>query len=624
MLTQAFVYLCAAVLAVPFAKRLGLGSVLGYLIAGVAIGPYALGLVGEKGADVMHASELGVVMMLFLIGLELQPSLLWQMRRPILGLGGSQVLGTTVVVAALALALGYTLPVALTVGMIASASSTAIVLQSLSEKGLLRGEGGQASFAVLLFQDIAVIPMLAVLPLLAVSGADGVAVGAHGAERPGWVQALLILGAVGGIVAGGRFLVRPFFRMLARTRLREIFTAAALLLVVGIAVLMEKVGLSPALGTFLAGVVLAESEYRHELESDIEPFKGLLLGLFFISVGATIDFGLIMANPQGVAALVAGLFAVKMVVLYVLGRVFGLARPARWLLTFAVSQGGEFAFVLLSVALGARVLLPEVAGTLVAVVALSMLVTPLVLMAFERLVAPRLAQPEGEARAADELPAHEAPIVVAGYGRFGQITGRLLRGRGFHTTVLDLDVELLETLGRVGVKAYYGDASRLELLHAAGCERARLFVLAVDEVEKSLEIAGTVRKHFPKLRIIARARNREHYYALRRLGVTDIFRETFGSAVDAGAAALVALGHRSHQARRIAAAFRAHDEATLERLSDLWNPDDQSAYFAAAKRAREDVEALLRGDLRPEDATDLGWDTASLRADLGARPPPSA
>lgn len=630
MLTQAFVYLCAAVLAVPFAKRLGLGSVLGYLIAGVAIGPYALALVGEKGADVMHASELGVVMMLFLIGLELRPSLLWQMRRPILGLGGGQVVVTTALVAAIALALGFDWKMGLAMGMILAASSTAIVLQSLSEKGLMRSEGGQASFSVLLFQDIAVIPMLAVMPLLAMAGAAGggpgaevaaAAADAHGAAsaaRPGWLQGLMVLGAVGGIVVGGRFLVKPVFRMLAETRLREIFTAAALLLVVGIAVLMEVVGLSPALGTFLAGVVLAESEYRHELESDIEPFKGLLLGLFFISVGATIDFGLIGARPAIVAGLVAGLFAVKMVVLYGLGRVFGLSRAARWLLTFALSQGGEFAFVLLAFALSAKVLPAEVAGTLVAVVALSMLVTPLVLIAYERLVAPRLASAT-PAREADHIPAHESPVVIAGYGRFGQIAGRLLRARGIETTVLDLDASLVDTLGRVGVKVYYGDASRLDLLHAAGCGRARLFLLAVDEMEKSLEIARTVKHEFPTLRILARARNREHYHELRKLGITQIFRETFGSALDAGVAALVALGHRSHQARRIAATFRAHDEATLEKLADLWNADDESAYFAAAKRAREEVEKLLRGDVVPEDPADAGWDTASLRADFGKR-----
>ncbi len=623
MLTQAFVYLCAAVLAVPFAKRLGLGSVLGYLIAGVAIGPYALALVGEKGADVMHASELGVVMMLFLIGLELRPSLLWQMRRPILGLGGGQVVVTTALVAAIALALGFDAKMGLAIGMILAASSTAIVLQSLSEKGLMRSEGGQASFSVLLFQDIAVIPMLAVMPLLAMAGAGGeAAVDAHGAAaaaRPGWLQGLMVLGAVGGIVVGGRFLVRPVFRLLAETRLREIFTAAALLLVVGIAVLMEVVGLSPALGTFLAGVVLAESEYRHELESDIEPFKGLLLGLFFISVGATIDFGLIAARPAIIAGLVAGLFAVKMVVLYGLGRVFGLSRPARWLLTFALSQGGEFAFVLIAFALGARVLPTEVAGTLVAVVALSMLVTPLVLIAYERLVAPRLAS-TAPAREADHIPSHDAPVVIAGYGRFGQIAGRLLRARGIETTVLDLDASLVDTLARVGVKVYYGDASRLDLLHAAGCGRARLFILAVDEMEKSLEIARTVKHEFPDLRILARARNREHYHELRKLGITQIFRETFGSAIDTGVAALVALGHRSHQARRIAATFRAHDEATLEKLADLWNADDESAYFAAAKRAREEVESLLRGDVaREEGPADPGWDTESLRADFGGR-----
>lgn len=598
MLTQAFVYLCAAVLAVPFAKRLGLGSVLGYLIAGVAIGPYALGLVGEKGADVMHASELGVVMMLFLIGLELQPSLLWQMRRPILGLGGSQVLGTTVVVAALALALGYTLPVALTVGMIASASSTAIVLQSLSEKGLLRSEGGQASFAVLLFQDIAVIPMLAVLPLLAVSGADGVAVGAHGAERPGWVQALLILGAVGGIVAGGRFLVRPFFRMLAQTRLREIFTAAALLLVVGIAVLMEKVGLSPALGTFLAGVVLAESEYRHELESDIEPFKGLLLGLFFISVGATIDFGLIMANPQGIAALVAGLFAVKMVVLYVLGRVFGLSRPARWLLTFAVSQGGEFAFVLLSVALGARVLLPEVAGTLVAVVALSMLLTPLLLVGLDRWQARHVARRGSDPLAHDLHEEQHAPVIIAGFGRYGQIVGRLLLANGLQATVLEHDAEQVEGLRKFGWRVFYGDATRLDLLRTAGAERAKVLVVAIDDVDQGLALVDLARAHFPGLNIVARARNAQHWYELNRRGVKHIERETFDSALMSGRSVLEHLGFLPHQARTLAMRYRRHNIAQLHQLAPHYG--DEARLVALAKAGRQQLEAMFAQERQRE------------------------
>jgi len=615
MLIQAFVYLCAAVLTVPIAKRLGLGSVLGYLIGGVIIGPFALGLVGHEGHDVMHAAEFGVVMMLFMIGLELRPSVLWQLRRPILGLGGLQVVVTALAVGAMGIALGLDVKPAMAIGMILSSSSTAIVLQSLSEKGLMKSEGGQAAFSVLLFQDIAVIPMLAIFPLLAASSG---AVETAEPTRPGWLQGLLVLGAVGGIVVGGRFVVRPVFRFLAETRLREVFTAAALLLVVGIAVLMELVGLSAALGTFLAGVVLAESEYRHELESDIEPFKGLLLGLFFISVGAGIDFHLIIERPLMIAGLVVALVGVKLAVLYTLGRVFKLDRSARWLLAFALAQGGEFAFVLFAFALGVNVLTPELANPLVAVVALSMLATPLLLIVFERIIAPRLAskarKPE---RTADHIPEHGAGVVIAGFGRFGQICGRLLRARGIETTVLDIDVDLLDTLGRVGVSAYYGDASRLELLHAAGCEKARLFILAVDEMEKSLQIAATVRKHFPHLRILARARNREHFHELRKLGIQQIFRETFASAIDTGVAALIALGYRAHHARRMAHQFRVHDEETLEKLASVYGDDD--AYFAAARRAREEMERLLRGDGTDavDPTRDAAWDAESLRADLG-------
>jgi voltage-gated potassium channel Kch len=382
---------------------------------------------------------------------------------------------------------------------------------------------------------------------------------------------------------------------------------------------MEKVGLSPALGTFLAGVVLAESEYRHELEGDIEPFKGLLLGLFFISVGATIDFGLIAELPGRIAGLVVALFVVKMAVLAALARGFRLSPTAGWLFTFALSEGGEFAFVLVGFAAASGVFDARLAGTVNAVVALSMLVTPLVLMAHERWIAPRVAG-RGAARAADEIPHHANPVVIAGYGRFGQIAGRLIRARGVETVVLDLDASLIDTVGRAGVKVYYGDAARLELLHAAGCARARLFILAVDEVEKSLEIAAMVRKHFPALPIIARARNREHYYGLRKLGIRTIIRETFGSALDAGVAALVELGHRAHQARRLAARFKAHDEETLEKQVALWDDEDETAYFIAARRAREEVAKLLRDDdAYAEEHHDAAWDTESLRAAVRER-----
>ena len=616
MLAQAFIYLLAAIVMVPIAKRLGLGSVLGYLLAGVALGPFALGLIGKEGADVMHFAEFGVVMMLFLVGLELRPELLWRLRRPILGLGGLQVVGTSIAFAGAALAVGHGARPAVAVGLIFAGSSTAIALQSLAEKGLLKSEGGQAAFSVLLFQDIAVIPMLALFPLLAAPGAPGAAA-APG--RPGWQQALLVLGAVVVIVVGGRYVMRPVFRFLAETRLREVFTAAALALVIGIALLMGAVGLSPALGTFLAGVVMADSEYRHELESDIEPFKGLLLGVFFIAVGSSIDFSLIASRPLMILGAVAGLMIGKLLILLGIGKVMGLERRARAVLAMSLAQGGEFAFVLVSFAVQSRVLTTALAGPLVAIVAVSMLLTPLVLLALERVVLPRMsAGLKKEERQHDEPQAHEGGVVIAGFGRFGQIVGRFLRASGIPTTVLDLDPAMVDLLRRLGLSVHYGDASRLDLLHAAGCERARLFVLAVDEPEKSNEIATTVRKHFPHLPILARARSRQHYYQLTKIGAEMIIRETFGSAIELGELALRRLGYRAHQARRMAVEFRRHDEASIRHLASLLG-QDQTVLFAAARQALEEQEKLLREEAHHPFNTDVAWDTDTLRTEGASR-----
>jgi monovalent cation:proton antiporter-2 (CPA2) family protein len=617
LLAQAFVYLAAAVLVVPIAKRLGLGSVLGYLLAGVALGPFMLGLVGHEGQDVMHFAEFGVVMMLFLVGLELKPSLLWSLRRPILGLGGAQVVATSVAVAAVAMALGQPWRAALAIGLVLAGSSTAIVLQSLNEKGLLRSEGGQATFSVLLFQDIAVIPMLALFPLLAMPGTE-VAARAAG-DLPAWQQAVRVFAAVVAIVMSGRFVVRPFFRALAKTGLREIFTAAALALVIGITLLMQAVGLSPALGTFLAGVVLAESEYRHELESDIEPFKGLLLGVFFIAVGASIDFHLIASQPIFVASAVVALIGVKLLVLLGLGWLFGLGRSGQLLLAFALAQGGEFAFVLFSFAQQTRVLSAATVGPLVAVVALSMAATPLLLLVYERVLLPRLTGSEPE-READEIEAQDGSVVIAGYGRFGQIIGRLLRSSGVTATVLDLDAEIVDVILRLGQKVYYGDASRLELLRAAGCERARLLIVAVDEPEKVMEIVQTAKRHFPTLPLLARARGRIEYYQLRQAGVETVIRETFGSALMAGTAALRTLGLRAYQAERLTQAFRHHDEAAAASLEALYGKDkDQKVYFAAARAALQETERLMKGEGKRPFAVDDGWDNEPLRADVTSR-----
>jgi monovalent cation:proton antiporter-2 (CPA2) family protein len=592
-LYQAFIYLLAAIVAVPIAKRLGLGSIIGYLAAGAIIGPHALRFV-EGGGDVMHFAEIGVVMMLFVIGLELRPALLWQMRRPILGLGGLQVVGTALVLGAVAIAVGLPLKSSLAVGLILAMSSTAIVLQSLEERGLMKTPGGEASFAVLLFQDIAIIPILALMPLLAVGSATNATHSGLIGNLPGWGQALVVVAAVAIIVLAGRFVLRPFFRYIADTRLREMFTATALFIVLGIALLMQKLGLSPALGTFVAGVVLAESEYRVQLEADIEPFKGLLLGLFFISVGASIDFNLIAQRPGTIAAIVALLLALKFVVLLVLGRVFKLRSADGMLFAFALAQGGEFAFVLFSFAAQNAVLPPETANLLIASVALSMATAPLLLIIEEKVVRPIFQKCEPE-RPADEIDEHDNPVILAGFGRFGHIVGRLLRANGFGTTVLDHDADQVETLARYGMKSFYGDASRIDLLEAAGAHKAKLFVLAIDDEAKALQIIRTVKHEFPNLKILARATSRQHAYEILRLGVNQVYRETLGSALDLSIDALTELGMDERRAHRVAQLFRKHDEASVREMAKL--PDDDEEYVSIARKHIENLERALQSDV---------------------------
>jgi monovalent cation:proton antiporter-2 (CPA2) family protein len=599
-LYQAFIYLLAAIVAVPLAKRLGLGSVIGYLLAGAVIGPYALRFV-EGGGDVMHFAEFGVVMMLFVIGLELRPALLWQMRRPILGLGGLQVIGTAFVIGSLAVWLGLPWKSSFAIGLILAMSSTAIVLQSLGERGVMKTPGGEAAFAVLLFQDIAVIPILALMPLLAAgSGATPAHSGMIG-NLPGWEQALLVVAAVAIIVFAGRFLLRPFFRYIAGTRLREMFTATALFIVVGIALLMQKLGLSPALGTFMAGVVLAESEYRVQLEADIEPFKGLLLGLFFISVGASIDFSLIAQRPGTIAAIVAGLIALKFLVLLSLGRLFQLRAAEGMLFAFALAQGGEFAFVLFSFATQNAVLPVEIANLLVASVALSMAAAPMLLAVEEKLVRPQFQKCKPE-RPADEIDEHDNPVILAGFGRFGHIVGRLLRANGFGTTVLDHDADQVALLGRFGMKSFYGDASRLDLLEAAGARNAKLFVLAIDDEAKALQIIGTVQREFPGLKILARATSRQHAYEILRLGVNQVYRETLGSALDLSIDALRELGMEERRAHRVAEIFREHDEASVREMAQL--RDDDEDYVSIARKHIENLERALQSDVEMRAESD--------------------
>jgi monovalent cation:proton antiporter-2 (CPA2) family protein len=596
LLTQALVYLAAGVVSVPVAKRLGLGSVLGYLIAGVLIGPFALNLVGAQ-VEVGRFAEFGVVILLFLIGLEVRPALLWRMRTTIFGLGLTQLLGTAALVAGASLAVGLDWRVGAAVGLILAMSSTAIVLQSLEEKGTRQGPVGEASFGVLLFQDLAVIPLFALLPLLAPAGIAAPESAAHAMSLirllPGWAQALAQLSAVAFVVVGGRYLTRPLFRFIAAARLREIFTASALLLVIAVAALMELVGLSPALGAFLAGVVLADSEFRRELETDIEPFRGLLLGLFFITVGAELDLGLVMAHPLAILGAVVGLIFLKTLAMYLSGRLF--RTPHRVALTTAVglAQGGEFAFVLLGFVVGARVMNADLARMLTAVVAVSMATTPLVTAAYERLILNRkddLDEPE-------HLPFDEgAPdVIVAGFGRFGQIATRLLLANNFNVVLLENSIEQIEILRRFGWRVHYGDASRIDLLRTAGADKAKLLLVAIDDRDKAVEMVQAAREAFPKLAIFARAFDRRHAYELIKTPGVQVERETFESALNYGRRALLQLGLSERRANRAAGLFREQDDALWKQLAPIAGEEDR--YVMASRDSRETTERVLRAEM---------------------------
>lgn len=622
-LTQTLFYLGAAVISVPIAKRLGLGSVLGYLIAGVVIGPHALSLIGAQ-ADVMKFAEFGVVILLFLIGLEVQPSTLWDMRKAIFGFGGAQVVVTSLAIAGVSMLLGLPWQTALAVGMVLAMSSTAIVLQTLDEKGLRQGPVGRAAFGILLLQDLAVIPMFALLPLLATIAppVHGDA-GGHGASLvshlPIWAQGLSVFAAVGAVVGGGRYLVRPLFRFIAKARLREIFTASALLIVVGVASLMQMVGLSPALGAFLAGVVLAESEFRRELETDIEPFRGLLLGLFFITVGAGVDLPLIATQPLTLIGLVLGLMVLKFLVMLGLARLFGAPLRGAAAVATALAQGGEFAFVLLTFTVGAGVIGAPLAALLTAAVAVSMALTPLAMILYERVAAAMDAAIADVTPDTGDFDDGEPDIIIAGFGRFGQITGRLLTANGFRSTVLDSDIEQIDLLRRFGRRVHYGDATRMDLLRAAGIERARMLIVALDDREKTVELVETARKAFPDLVILARAWDRRHAYDLLANGADAVERETFESALALGQTALQKLGFRAHRAHRAASFFRHHDRRTFEELRPMWGQEE--AYILASRDAAKTMDRLLAADLsrmRPGDAGGA-WDTASLEQELRER-----
>ncbi|TDE11554.1 monovalent cation:proton antiporter-2 (CPA2) family protein [Dyadobacter psychrotolerans] len=609
---QAMIYLAAAVIMVPIAKRLGLGSVLGYLVAGIIIGPACLKFIGTEGQDIMHFAEFGVVMMLFVIGLELEPSRLWRMRKNIAGLGGLQVGLTSIVVAGLAILFQVGWKEAIALGMIVAMSSTAIVMQTLDEKGWLKTVAGQSSFAVLLFQDLAIIPMLALFPLLA----DHLPAGeAHGASHetlvsglPAWIQAIVVLSSVAVVIVTGKYLLRPVFRLMAKTGMREMFTATALLLVVGIAVLMTSVGLSPALGAFVAGVVLANSEYRHELESSIDPFKGLLLGLFFISVGTSIDFPLIMSKPLTVLGLVTGFMVIKMAVLFGLGKTFEVRNAQNFIFSFGLCQIGEFAFVLLSFSAQQGVLTKETTDTMMAVVAISMALTPLVMMLNEKLILPGLcSMADGtEVQKVSDVEEEDNPVIIAGYGHFGNTIGRFLRANNVTATVLDNDSDNVDFLRRMGLKVYYGDATRYELLEIAGANKAQIIIIAISDEEKRLEMIETIKKHFPNLYILVRSTNRNDAYDLMNAGMMHIYRETFDTSLRVGIDALKLLGHRAHEATRSAKTFFIHDERTLKHLSSIRNEQE---YVNAVREHIEELELIMQAD---RDATDIrslgGWD----------------
>ncbi len=597
---QAFVYLAAAVIAVPIAKRLGLGSALGYLLAGVIIGPNLLSLVGHEGQDVMHFAEFGVVLMLFLVGLELQPSVLWRMRVPIIGMGGLQVIVTALTIGILCAYAGFEWQTALVIGLVLSMSSTAIVLQTLDEKGWLKTVAGKSGFAVLLFQDIAVIFMLAVIPFLVLPEfmEDGLllqqASAASEPVRPGWLNTLLILGAVVGIVLAGRFFTRPVFRYIAKTRSSEIFIATALLLIIGVTLAMDAVGLSPALGTFLAGVVMAESEFRHELEISIEPFKGLLLGLFFISVGASIDLRLILTEPFLITGLVLGLMLVKFLVLMVLGRIFKLQIADNLMFSITLAQGGEFAFLLVSFALQSHALNLDVANQLIVVVVLSMVLTPLTVILFEKVIQPRLIDTCGK-REDDVIENADNPVIVAGFGRFGQVVSRLLKASGFESTLLDHDAGQIELTERFGNKVFYGDAANGELLRSAGAQHARLLVIAIDDRNKAVSMIQIARNQFPGLKILARAYDRTHAYELINAGADFVARETFGSALAMGEAALKLLGHAENRAKHMVDSFDKHDTEGMRKLADVWGDDHE--YGLRIRENLEELERVLKADM---------------------------
>jgi glutathione-regulated potassium-efflux system ancillary protein KefC len=594
LLSNALIYLAAAVIAVPIAKRLGLGAVLGYLMAGVAIGPWGLRLISQV-EDILHFSEFGVVLLLFLIGLELDPKRLWSMRRSIFGWGTGQVFGVSAALFAVGLAFGVDWKTALIGSLGLSLSSTAIALATLGERNLMSTGAGTMSFSILLFQDIAAIPMIAIIPLLGSSA---------GGKGNGWLTALEVLGVIAVLVGTSRYLMRPVLNLIAKTGIREVFTGFALLLVIAIGLLMQSVGMSMALGTFVAGVLLADSEYRHALETDLEPFKGLLLGLFFIAVGMSIDFGVLLTHPLLVLVLLLVFLAVKVAALYGMSKAMGIMTEQQLFFGLLLSQGGEFAFVIFGAAATAKVFSQETASMLMVIVALSMVTTPLLLLAYDKLIAPRYR--EAKQRPDDDVSGQNEPVIIAGFGRVGQIVGRLLHANRIGVTVLEHDPDQIDLVRKYGYKVFYGDATRIDLLRAAGIEKAKMLVVAVDSVEESLALVDAVREEFPNLQILARARNVSHYYDLMDRGVNLIERETFESALMLGRSALQQLGFTPYQARQAAMKFRDYNIRDLHAVYPYYK--DQKQMISMAAQAREELGKMFARDMDMEASEqNVGW-----------------
>jgi CPA2 family monovalent cation:H+ antiporter-2 len=615
---EAIIYLAAAVVCVPIAKKLGLSSILGYLFAGIIIGPFVLGLIGQEGQDIMHFAEFGVVMMLFLIGLELDPYKFWKMRRFILGMGSLQVVITAVVLfIACSVVLRWEWQATLAISLALTLSSTAIVLQTLKEKGLTKTSMGRSAFAVLLFQDIAVIPILAILPLLAVGVVQSESI-SHSliSDISGWLQALIIFGAIAAVYVAGRFLFVPLLHIVARTRLQELFTASALLLVMGVSYLMQLVGLSPALGAFMAGVVLANSEFRHELEGDIAPFKGLLLGLFFIGVGASINFRLILADPAFIIIFCTIFNIIKFLVLIVVGKIYKKSADQNLLFAFALSQAGEFGFVILGFATQLNLMPTELANQMMAVIAMSMIGTPFLLLINEKWIDPYFGVKEKQPKNKYDSIDEQNDVIIAGFGNFGSTIGRLLKTNGIPATVLDMDSDRVDSLRKMGFKVYYGDASRLELLKAAGCENAKLFIAAIDNPRVNLAVVELIKKHFPNLKVLARARNRSDAFELVDMGVNNFYRENLYSAVHLGVDALVELGQRRYTATRQGQRFMKYDEQAILRLAEKRH--DKKAFLMTAMEEIELQEQLLKDDLYAQlGANDHAWESTDLKREAG-------